>query len=74
MNRWLMPAAVLALLVVGWQHRGQRLALACSSALDWAIPAQQAAANIGSTWKEPGAQSSGSNPLQAFCSSLAQRN
>jgi hypothetical protein len=74
MNRWLLPAAVAALLVVGWQHRGQRLALACSGALAWAIPGDQSVAGMGSTWKDPGAPSSGVNPLLAFCSSLAQRN
>ena len=41
MNRWLLPAAVVALLVVGWQHRGQGLARACTGIVGRAMPAQE---------------------------------
>ena len=74
MNRWLLPAAVVALLVVGWQHRGQGLARACTGIVGRAMPAQESVSSMGGAWEEKGARPPGVNPLQAFCSSLAQGN
>ena len=74
MNRWFLPVAIAALLVVGWQHRGQGLARACWGTLGRAVPAQEAVSTMGGGWQEKGARTPGANPLQAFCRSLAQGN
>ena len=74
MNRWLLPAAVVALLVVGWQHRGLGLARACADMAARAMPAQESVRSMGSAWEEKEARPPGVNPLQAFCRSLAQGN
>ena len=74
MNRWLLPAAVVALLVVGWQHRGQGLARACFGIVGRAMPAQESVSNMGGAWEEKSDRTSGANPLQSLCRSLAQGN
>ena len=74
MNRWFLPVAVAALLVVGWQHRGQGLARACMGVAGRAVPGQAAVGTMGGAWEEKGARAPGENPLHAFCRSLAQGN
>ena len=73
MNRWLLPAAIVALLVVGWQNRGQGLARTCLSMVGSAIPAQESVRGMGAAWEEKDANTAGANPLHAFCQSLIQR-
>ena len=72
MNRWLLPTAVVALLVVAWQHRGQELARVCTGIVSHVMPAQESVSSLGGAWEEKGAHSPGANPLQAFCRNLAQ--
>ena len=74
MNRWFLPVAIAALLVVGWQHRGQGLAQACSGIVGRAMPAQESVNAMGGAWEEKESRTPGANPLQAFCRSLAQGN
>jgi hypothetical protein len=72
MNRWLLPAAVAALLVVGWQHRGQGLSQACMGSIGRVVPGQESVGNMGGAWEEKGGRSPAVNPMQAFCRSLSQ--
>ncbi len=76
MNRWFLPVAIAALLVVGWQHRGQGLARAraCFGIVGRAMPAQESVSNMSGAWEEKSDRTSGANPLQSLCRSLAQGN